>query len=422
MTVFLVILVLTSCDESADDKNWNVDLLWMRHLGSRQNDIGNDAVVDFSGIYVAGVTLGSLDKNESSGEWDIFLAKYTHEGVKQWTRQWGTPGRDEGLSAAIGLDGCIYVTGYVSGSLSGCRAFGGNDIFLSKFSTKGENIWTIQWGTEDDDEGRGVTVTSEGIYITGFTYGNLGGDTKSGKSDIFLTKVNPAGDRIWTRQMGTVETEWGNDITSDITGLYVTGFTMGKLDGKEAYGYDDSFLIKYDFEGTMLWLKQWGTSGNDEGSSIALDSSGVYVCGRSNGNFFEAKRIGKDDAFLVKFDMEGNHLWTNIEGTRTNDRARGVTVNSNGKVCITGVTGGTLNNKRKYGTPDIFIILYDSQGNKELEKQFETGGFDFPWSAVFYKKDLYITGDTSFGLDGKKNENDNRDIFIFKLRLQKHNL
>ncbi|RKX83317.1 MAG: hypothetical protein DRP58_08970, partial [Spirochaetes bacterium] len=106
MTVFLVILVLTSCDESADDKNWNVDLLWMRHLGSRQNDIGNDAVVDFSGIYVTGITLGSLDKNESSGKWDIFLAKYTHEGSKQWTRQWGTPGRDEGLSAAIGLDGC----------------------------------------------------------------------------------------------------------------------------------------------------------------------------------------------------------------------------------------------------------------------------------------------------------------------------
>ncbi len=63
--------------------------------------------------------------------------------------------------------------------------------------------------------------------------------------------------------------------------------------------------------------------------------------------------------------------------------------------------------------------MYDSAGKKELEKQFETGGFDFPWSAVFYKEDLYITGDTSFGIDVKKNENDYRDIFIFKLRLKK---
>jgi len=417
MAVLFVTLVLTSCDESADDKNGNVDLLWIRHLGSKQNDIGKDTVVDFSGIYVTGVTLGSIDENESSGEWDIFLTKYTHEGAKQWVRQWGTNKRDAGLSAAIGSDGCIYVTGYVSDPLPGCRAFGEKDIFLSKFSIKGENIWTIQWGTEADDEGRGVTVTSGGIYITGSTYGNLGGDTKFGKSDIFLTKVNPAGEKLWTRQLGTEEPEWGKDITSDIDSLYITGFTMGKLGGIEAYGYDDSFLIKYDLEGKMLWLKQWGTSGNDEGNSVALDSSGVYVCGRSNGNLFEAKRIGKDDAFLVKFDMEGNQLWTNIEGTRTNDSARGVTVNSNGKVCITGVTGGTLNNKRKYGTPDIFLTLYDPRGKKEVEKQFETGGFDFPWSAAFYKRDLYITGDTSFGLDGKKNENDNRDIFIFKLRL-----
>jgi hypothetical protein len=193
---------------------------------------------------------------------------------------------------------------------------------------------------------------------------------------------------------------------------------MGKLDGKKAYGYDDSFLIKYDFDGKMLWLKQWGTEGNDEGNSLASNSSGVYVCGRSNGNLFEATRIGKDDAFLVKFDTEGKHLWTNIEGTRANDSGRGVTVDSHGKVCITGVTGGTLNDKRKYGTPDIFLILYDPAGKKELEKQFETGGFDFAWSAVFYKEDLYITGDTSFGLDGKKNENDNRDIFIYKLRLK----
>ena len=142
------------------------------------------------------------------------------------------------------------------------------------------------------------------------------------------------------------------------------------------------------------------------------------MCGRSNGDLFEAMRIGKDDAFLVKFDLKGNHLWTNISGTKTNDSGRGVTVNSNGKVCITGVTGGTLNNKKKYGTPDIFLILYDPEGKKEIEKQFETEGFDFAWSAVFYEEDLYITGDTSFGLDGKKNENDNRDIFIFKLRLQ----
>ena len=56
--------------------------------------------------------------------------------------------------------------------------------------------WTKQLGTSSDDEGRGVTTDSSGnIYVTGYTYGGLDGNTNSGTihSDIFLVKYNSEG-------------------------------------------------------------------------------------------------------------------------------------------------------------------------------------------------------------------------------------
>jgi len=70
-------------------------------------------------------------------------------------------------------------------------AFGGYDTFLVKFYDNGTKQWTQQLGTSSNDWGNGVTVdSSDNIYVTGYTYGGLDGNTNSGKNDIFLVKYN----------------------------------------------------------------------------------------------------------------------------------------------------------------------------------------------------------------------------------------
>jgi len=93
--------------------------------------------------------------------------------------------------------------------------------------------------------------SSRNIYVTGHTSRGLDGNTNSGSSDIFLVKYNQSGTKQWTKQLGTSSNDFGNGVTTDSSGyIYVTGYTFGELDGNTNSGNYDIFLVKYDSSGT----------------------------------------------------------------------------------------------------------------------------------------------------------------------------
>ena len=145
------------------------------------------------------------------------------------------------------------MSGTTGGGLDGNTDGYSNDIFLVKYNSSGTKQWTKQLGVESlGDEGRGVSTDSSGnIYVTGQTWGNLDGNTNSGFSDIFLVKYNSSGTKQWTKQLGTTEGDYGFGVTTDSSGnIYVTGFTYGDLDGNTSSGNSDIIIVKYDSSGT----------------------------------------------------------------------------------------------------------------------------------------------------------------------------
>ena len=87
--------------------------------------------------------------------------------------------------------------------------------------------------------------------MTGYTYGGLDGNTNSGGKDIFLVKYDSSGTKQWTKQLGTSSYEIGFGVSTDSSGnIYVTGNTLGNLDGNTNSGDEDIFLVKYDSSGT----------------------------------------------------------------------------------------------------------------------------------------------------------------------------
>jgi hypothetical protein len=391
---------------------------WTQQLGTSERDFGYGVTVDSSdNIYVTGYTGGGLDGNTNSGERDIFLVKYNSSGTKQWTQQLGTSEFDYGYGVSLDNSSNIYVSGYTMGGLDGNTNSGSVDLFLVKYNSSGVKQWTRQLGTSSEDRGLGVSVdSSDNIYLTGYTYGGLDGNTNSGDLDLFLVKYNSSGIKQWTQQLGTSSGDTGRGVTVDSSdNIYVSGNTGGDLDGNTNSGNSDIFLVKYYDNGTKQWTQQLGTSSDESLGVVTIDSSdNIYVTGYTNGGLDGNTNSGGSDIFLVKYYDNGTKQWTQQLGTSSDDFGLGVTVDSSDNIYVTGQTGGSLDGNTNSGGRDIFLVKYNSSGTKQWTQQLGTSSGDTGMGVTVDSSDnIYVTGTTGGDLDGNTNSGDN-DIFLVK--------
>jgi len=325
-------------------------LLWTRQFGTPQEDWVLGVAVHATGVYAAGYTWGSL-QGSNKGLTDGFVRKYGHDGKHLWTRQFGTPEVDFVVGVAVDAGG-VYVVGSTSGSLQGTNK-GGSDGFVRKYDHDGKHLWTRQFGTPEWDYVRGVAAHAGGVYAAGYTWGSLQGANK-GQGDGFVCKYGRGGKHLWTRQFGTPQGDSVFGVAVNATGVYVAGPTEGSLQGTNK-GYDDGFVRKYDHDGKHLWTRQFGTPEWDEVSGVAVDATGVYAAGRTDGSL-QGTNKGWTDGFVRKYDHDGKHLWTRQFGTPTRDYVEGVAVHAGG-VYAAGYTWGSLQGTSKGGS-DGFVRKY----------------------------------------------------------------
>ncbi len=340
--------------------------LWIKQLGTSSMDIARAVSLDSkNNIYVMGITKGGLDGNTHFGDEDIFLIKFDSRGTKLWTKQVGTSSKDGGLRMTVDSKDNIYMTGYTNGALDGKTHFGDEDIFLIKYNSNGIKQWTKQLGSKLKDVGHGVTVDSkDNVYLTGWVNGNK-------KSEIILVKFNSDGNEQWTRQnfdyLGGSVLEIGLGLTVDSSdNLYVTGLTTGSLDGHINAGSNDIFLFKYNSDGIKQWSDQLGSTSNDLGFEVSVDdSNNIYITGYAYGKLDGNSDSGGHDIFLVKYNSKGIKQWTKQLGTSSNDEGWGVTVDSSNYIYLTGITEGGLDGNTNFGNKDVFLVKYNSDGVKQ---------------------------------------------------------
>jgi hypothetical protein len=351
---------------------------------------------------------------------------------KMWTIQFGSSVNAEnpnsferGYALTVDSSDNIYVTGETSGDLGGetNASVGSNDIFLVKYNSSGTKQWTKLLGTSDNDSAKGVATDSTGnVYVTGYTRGGLDGNTYMGGSwiggDIFLVKYNSSGTKQWTKQLGTSSDDLASGVATDSSGnVYVTGYTAGGLDNNTNSGSDDIFLVKYNSSGTKQWTKQLGTDSQDRANGVVVDSSdNIYVTGRTGGALDGNTSFGYDsDIFLLKYSPNGTKHWTKQLGTSSGDNAFGVATDSSGNVYVTGETSGGLDGSNA-GSTDIFLVKYNSSGTKQWTKQLGTSSVDWSEGVVTDSSgNVYVTGYTQGPLDGNSNAGVGEpDIFLVK--------
>ncbi len=342
---------------------------WTNIFGSANNELANKIAKDSNGnIYITGYTAGTFnDGGTNNGLNDIFVSKYNSNGVHIWTRIFGSVAEDRASSIVID-DGFIYITGYTANTFNdGGVNNGSNDIFIVKYDTDGNHAWTKIFGSNKSDIANSIAIDSSYIYVIGYTAGTFNsGGTNNGSNDIFITVYDTDGNHVWTKVFGSTAADYSNSIAIDSSGnIFLAGYTAGSFNGASIIGGNDIFITKYDNNGNHIWTKIIGSTTNDYGTCIALDNLGnIYITGYTAGTFNGGgANKGSNDIFISKYHDDGNdatHIWTRLFGSNTSDIGYGLLINDE-DIYITGYTTGSFNGviNNNAGTNEIFIIKYE---------------------------------------------------------------
>ncbi len=313
----------------------------------------------------------------------------------------GSNGNDLGNTIALDLQGCVYASGYFSGTVDfdpgigvyNLTSAGGNDIFILKLSPSGNFIWARRFGGVSNEESRSITTDIFGnVYNVGDFMDTVDFDpglgvtklVSAGAKDAYISKLDSSGNFIWANRIGGSSDDLATNLCISPSGnIYFTGAFKGTVDFNPDTGtfnliaagsgaFYDVFICALNDSGRFSWACRWGSStGDDLGFSIALDSTGnVYSTGQFSGTVdfnpgtgtFNLSVFGANDIYISKLNSSGGFVWVRRIGGSGDDRGRAISTLTQGFLYCTGmIWSGTAY--------DIFIVKMDLAGNTIWNRQ-----------------------------------------------------
>jgi hypothetical protein len=248
---------------------------------------------------------------------------------------------------AVDNDGNTYIAGHVGSSTNFY------DVLVYKISSQGKTLWhdTIQGTADKQDIANSIDIDNNGDIVV------------FGRSDepspivgsVFLAKYSPDGARIWQkRYKGPFENgiiSLANSVIDNAGNIYITAVALYN---------PNSLIVKFNSSGEVQWEKSIEMVNSN---GITLDNnSNVYITGQEIG-------LARPAAVTIKYDAEGNTLWSNSHGSDENEGAIGtdIAVDAFGNVFNLAIyTHDNLSNSAK-------LFKYSANGTLEWSKAI--GGY-----------------------------------------------
>ena len=333
--------------------------IWAINMGGEYDDYCYSIVLDENGnIYGTG-SFGRLADFDPSDEVanlsyhgplplfsDAFIAKHDSNGNYLWATNIGAPLHDEPYFMDIDDSNNFVITGSFTDSTNfnstgqEVNLYGVNnsqDVFLAKYETNGNNIWTKSFGSSSFDFGRSLGIHNNDIYLAGtfsgdITINSLGGNTLltcGGLGDIFLTKFNSDGKNIWPLSIEGMENDaWHSALSMSVDesgAIYITGDHIGVADFNPTNeeniltpsGISDLYIASYSSDGNYNWAMQTGSELDEVGFSLDVDDFGtIYLTGYFYGTcdfdpteeLMNVQSHGNADIFFAKYSQPTNFI------------------------------------------------------------------------------------------------------------------
>jgi len=320
------------------------NLKWTNSIGGYMyHHSGSDDGYSITKSYDGGYALVGRTLLYGAGEFDVYVVKLDSSGTRQWSKSIGGSNWDQGFSIIQTKDFGYAITGATESF-----GAGSNDVYVIKLDSAGGIQWTRTIGGAGDDQGYSIIQTTDrGYAITGFTnsYG-------AGGYDVYVVKLDSAGNLQWTKTIGGSKGDDGYSIIQSSDGGYaITGVTESFNDTI----YGDVYVIKLDSGGNLKWTRTIGdTIGEDIGQSIIQADNGDFVIT----GYTSSYGAGYDDVYFIRLDTLGNLLQTRTFGGIEADYGESIIKTKNKGFAICGFTS-----ELRSPWDDVFILTLDSLGN-----------------------------------------------------------
>jgi hypothetical protein len=261
------------------------DTLWTRTLGGPGEEYANCVrQTSDEGYIVAGQTTSF-----GAGAYDLYLIKLNTSGDTLWTKTYGGVNSDNANDVRELANGGYILCGSTN-----------NDAWIIKTDSLGNTLWNTSVDKSMAETAESVCETGDGGFMA------IGASGAFGLADILLIKLNGAGDILWTRTYGIPGYNWGHDIIRTPDGGFVAVGTIYMPDA----GGEQVWMLRMNAAGDTVWSRNFGGNDEDWGFSIQYTSDSGYIIGGtvhySGSPWYQG--------LFIKTDSAGKMLWSKTCG------------------------------------------------------------------------------------------------------------
>ena len=372
-------------------------------------------------------------------------------GKAVWASGFGGLGIDSPRDLVVAANGDVYVAGYFDGEtdfgpggkhkavMTEGEKKAPSDAYLVKLGADGKIAWGKAWGDKRDDAANSVAVKGDTVVVVGNFLDNIQlGEFKhkaAGSDDMFAAAFKSDGEVIWLFTAGSIDSDGANTVVATPDGGWLIGgsfsdiATFGKQNVKSKGGFD-AMLVKLAASGDMEWVKTFGGKHNDSVRHLTVDAQGnIYV----QGTFRDTSEWGgkplvaggaATDIVLAKYDLNGDHVWSERYGNNFEEGASGVAVDQAGNVTMVGsfdhsISFGAGDDHTAVGESDIFVASFTNAGKLKWARAWGADRNDAAAAVVADAAGNTVTtgwfeGTVDFG-KGALSTKVNKDVFVVKL-------
>jgi len=357
------------------------ELQWEQTYGGTEDDRATSISLTADGGYIISGYSRSTDGDVTGNEgfYDFWLVKVTSSGTLVWEQNFGFSGNDQAFDVFETADGGFFATGFLDVSASGGAGddfqdngslidrgarHGVGEFWAIRMDADGNKLWRRYFGGTNNDRSSDALQTSDGGFLMVGSSESEDFDITDGKGsyDLWVVRLQPNGDLLWTKSFGGSQIDIGYSVTQDSDGTYILvgDARSADQDVTSAKGNADVWVVKFNDSGNMIWQRSYGGPDFESARNIVPLSNGQFAItgnSRSNSGDLDSNQ-GQNDAWLLVINSSGSLITQVNFGGSGLDFADGAAETADNKIVIVGNTestdGDITENK---GSKDILVAL-----------------------------------------------------------------